>query len=518
MLIGILFTINLLAVGIVFFLRWRGWRTAYLWLILVFISLLDWFLLILIRVENFHPLVLDKWFSIGTTPIVLQFQITNQNWPVIFSILSVLPAFLLTGIARLDVRRDLRLWSSAIVVVMISFLAVTVSNLWTLLILWTAFDLFDVFFHLVILQSTERAELQRSLIVRFIGSLFLIYQTASLSQTAINPSLDSLSGSGSIIFIIAAFLHSGVLPIQRSEQIKTVPNSGRIIEGMLRLLIFVVSLSLLIYLPVPNLNFLFSLSISILLFVLLVRLGFSAVVNKEEFITGKSVFFMSVFLVFIFFQDGNPEFWLPALFMTGTFALFYSHRNPATVIFPLLMAVVVSGLPYSLDSFGGRGFLNDASLLSVIFSIIPLILYLSGFVRKSMAERNDFNSLESIYQLVFLSGLMIMILSGELIAFKFINGSRVELSLWWAGVIVVLFTSVLVFLTRQEIRVFPLKTRLNNSSIEMRILSLNWLFDLGQGLKNRLRNFVSGFSRLLEGSGGLLWALVFLVLILSILR
>jgi hypothetical protein len=110
------------------------------------------------------------------------------------------------------------------------------------------------------------------------------------------------------------------------------------------------------------------------------------------------------------------------------------------------------------------------------------------------------------------------VLSAGLISFKFIEVTQVEISLWWIGVFVVLIASILVFLSSRGNKIFYSASKIARSSAELQISTLQWLFDLTKVIENRLRNLISGFSRLLEGPGGILWALVFLVLILSILR
>jgi hypothetical protein len=51
----------------------------------------------------------------------------------------------------------------------------------------------------------------------------------------------------------------------------------------------------------------------------------------------------------------------------------------------------------------------------------------------------------------------------------------------------------------------------------MEFLSFQWFFNFVTFIENKGRGLINGFSGLMEGEGGILWALVFLVLIFSVL-
>ena len=52
-------------------------------------------------------------------------------------------------------------------------------------------------------------------------------------------------------------------------------------------------------------------------------------------------------------------------------------------------------------------------------------------------------------------------------------------------------------------------------SLLFQVLSFNWLSGLTSFVEEIFNRIVNGFSMLLEGTGGILWAIVLLILILS---
>lgn len=518
MLIGLLFLFNILAVGGAFFLRWRGWRTAHIWMVLVSISLIEWLMLILIRTENITALVYSDWFRIGDLPVGLQYQVTNGNWPIAFSILTTLPALLLTGIARLNVRKDLISWSCGVIFTGISFLTVIASDLWAVVIFWTVFDLLEIFYHLVIVPTADQISLQRSLVLRFFGSLLLIYNTALLSRSGINPLAANISGEQSVLFVLAAILHSGVLPFSLSVNIDQKSTTEKIINRLVKLLLLTTSFSILSFFNTPVVQFPVGLGLSVLIIFLLIQLGIQLNSGKIEEYNEKWQIFIAFFIVFLFYNLGNLGFWIASFFISSIFLILYTHRSKSSIVFPLITLLLISGLPYTLIAFGVRGFAETKNLILLIFSVVFLSLYLGGFVRTIKQERDEIEKMEPLFQIVYLFGLLVIVLSKGLIAFKYFGPPQDELSLWWLSVFTLLLTGMLHILsTKKNIRI-PFGLTMDQSAITTKILALDWLFTLGDAAAKRIRYLAVGFSNLLEGAGGLLWAIVLLVLILSILQ
>lgn len=518
MLIALIFLANLLVVGIAFFLRWQNWRTAHIWMILVFVSLVEWLLLILVRFENFSPLVLTDWMTIGDTPVSLLFQINSKNWPLAFSFITTIPALLLTGIARLDVRQDLKFWSAGILFLSIAFLSSLAADLWSVVILWTALDLLEVFLQLVIFNETNHTHLQRSLIVRFFGSLMLIFVTASHSTSSINPMLSGLSESGSILIFLAAILHSGILPLRQLKTTMHLTHNESIISDLVRLVILITSFSIFIYFPKPNFSFFTSIILQIVTYLLIVRIGLFEVTEIEKKSESYWQFFLAGFIIMLYLISANIKFWLPALFLPSIFLLVYSHRNRSTFFFPIIMALLVSGLPYTLISFGSRAFVFEEFRIIVLWMIPLQLIFLARFLKRSLNNQKEFSDIESIYQVVYLFGLLQLILASGVISIKFNEPFQREFNLWWFGVIVVILLAVILFLLRSRIFRNPFRSKLDLIEISQKVLSLDWISRFSGLVEKRLRNLAASFSNLFEGAGGFLWALVILILILTIIR
>lgn len=518
MLIALFFLVNLLVIGIVFFLRWRGWRTAHIWMILTFISIIEWLLLILIRIENFTPFVAAGWFSIGDTPVIRQLHIVEANWPLAFAFVSTIPTFLLTGIARLDVRRDLRYWSAGILYISIGFLAVLTADLWSVVIFWTALDLLEVFYQLVVFNEQEQGQFQRSLIIRFLGSLLLVFATASLSSSSINPSLGGLSGSGGALVFVAAFLHSGILPLKQTAATDHSPQSEWILKRLIKLVILMASFSILIYFPNAAFSFIVLAALKVSSFLLVFRIGLDGITRTEKVTESEWFLFLAGFIVFLYLNSANLEFWLPALYLPSAFLIVHTLRSRSTPLFPLLMILMVSGLPYTVNAVLSRAFLFEEFRLSILWIIPPWVFFLMHFYGKSVQREKELSDIESIYQIVYLLGLLQLILTTGVISVKYLVPAQSEFALWWIGVIVLSLLTGLIMLRKNGKLKLPFSSKTDSSGSAMSILSLDWIFSSGSGIERRLKTLAASLSNMFEGAGGFLWALVLLVMILTVLR
>ena len=231
MLIALLFFLCLLSSLAGFILKKRGVRTAYIWMLLVFISLIQWLLLLVIPQKNFSPWIFNNWFSFADTNISLKFALNPQNWILAISFLTFNLSFFLTGIARLDIRTDLNIWIFQLTLTAFSFLAVISADLWSVVLLWTAMDLLEFAFHKIILKDVGEKTYFRKLVVKFLGIMLLIWNIAFLSRSGFNPLLSGIvSTTNATSIFLAALMHSGIFPINEEIRNPSEEKSARLLR------------------------------------------------------------------------------------------------------------------------------------------------------------------------------------------------------------------------------------------------------------------------------------------------
>lgn len=521
MSIALLVLIYVFSIGLALFFRWRGIRTAYIWFLLVFLSIGEWLLLVLFPLESFKSLLLANWFGIGNIPINLEFVLTAENWPLLLAIQTCVISSLLTGIARLDIKRDLLFWIFQFLFGLFSWLVALAADLWSIIILWTALDLLEILFIRRNLETGKKGHIFYTVIFKFIGSLFLVLNTSLISMAGINPALSNLKSISQNFFLIAIIFHSGIFPYLSDEFFTPPVNSEGVVKFSIMLMNFIVSFSLIQYLPRPSFPMVFEISILLLLIFLIVFFGFQWA-SKKDSTWHNFMYLAGGFLLFLLFSENSQVlvFWLPALMLPAFQLIFYSHRSRSTIVFFYLMVVMVSGLPFTLTSFAARGFFTEnVRILEIMMLVFPA-LFFSGLFFRSNSDIKDFFQLDSAYQPVYLVGLTFPVLTAGFISVRYSGGFNEELKSWWAGILSLIFMVFLIYWVIKNEKGFSAGQ--TNSSVLLlfiqKIFSFEWLSRLLYEGEIRLSRIVIGFSGLLEGAGGILWALVFLLLILTILK
>jgi len=519
----IIFILCILSALVGYFLKIRGVRTAYIWMILVFISFMLWTALIIIPYNRFSPIIHNNWFRFGETRINLQFVINPQNWILVVSLFALNLSFLLTGISRLDIKNDLANWVFQLLLIAFSFLALISADLWSILLLWTAIDLLELGFHIMVLKDASEKIYFRRFIIKSIGSMVLIWNIASLSRSGFNPLINGIVSSipNTSIFL-AVLLHSGIFPFESESKNSSSVRSSDLLKKLFIIMNFIVSFSVITNLQTPELPFVFSLSISIIAYFLIIYFSLRwALLSGKDFSFQPLLFLESGVFIFLYFYGAAQYIiYILALLTISIFWLeLFSHRSKRLLIFPFIGTFLISGLPFSLTAFGTRGFIGYGVSLGLIVFLISQIFFMIGYIKRAFASNEKFSELDIWYQVAYLVGLFIPFISAVAIIILSKAAIDLELMNWWVGAIVALIAVVGYLLLKKSISISSSEKFFGqgNRIFILRLLSLEWLFNIFSFIEIKVRGFVDGLSELMEGEGGILWALVLLILIFSML-
>ena len=197
----------------------------------------------------------------------------------------------------------------------------------------------------------------------------------------------------------------------------------------------------------------------------------------------------------------------------------FSHRSKSLLIFPVISTFLITGLPLSLTAFGPRGFIGEGISVGLLVFLFSQILFIIGYIKYAFERNEKFYELERWYQVAYLVGLFLPLLSAAAIIFFMRTTIQVEFQNWWIGSVVVLLAVLgYLFSAKKSSHSNPEKFLPQARSIFiLRFMSFEWLFNTFSFIENKVKGFVNGFSGLMEGEGGIIWALVLLILIFSML-
>lgn len=506
-------------------LKWRGVRTAYIWMMLVFISFILWLLILVIKKDSFFPFIINNWFSFNNNNISLRFVVNDQNWILVISLLTINLTFFLTGIARLDVKSDLNNWVFQLILIAFSFLALLSADLWSVVLAWTVLDLLELAYNRLILKDIGGNYFFRKFIIKFLGSMVLIWNIAALSKSGINPLLSGIvSSSSSASIFLAAFMHSGILPFKNEITATSEKPNRDLLRSAFSLISFIVSFSLVLYLPLPKIPFLLSFSLSVFsYFLMLISWSYWAFINEEIGFSLKYLLMGETGVFIILYLSGAAQYLTFILALNALLVIWlvlFTHRAKNLKVFAVLGTFFISGLPFSLIAFGPRTFVGNEISLGMIILIISLTLFMIGFLRNAFAANEKFGELEVWYQAAYLAGLFIPFLSAAAIIFHSKPSFASEIQFWWIGVAVAVIALISYLLTgrKKDHNISLGNSFKSRVTWFWKFLSFEWLFKGLAFLEGKIKGSLNSFSGMIEGEGGILWAFVILLLILTLFR
>jgi hypothetical protein len=177
----------------------------------------------------------------------------------------------------------------------------------------------------------------------------------------------------------------------------------------------------------------------------------------------------------------------------------------------VLAAFALSALPFSPTIYGAGVFVPFH--VFTVFLILAQIVLLLGFVRHMLRVTDSLMGVERWVLLIYPLGLALLPFT-QLLAGSFLMpdlGIPIQAPVW-PGVVVVGISIVLGVISRRGLTI-P-ENLLNTLD---RIFSLRWLFDVLWWLFDALGRVVGFITALLEGEGGILWALLLVVVLISLI-
>jgi len=521
MLIAIIFLFLILSCAAAFVMKKRGARRPMVWLATAAASLFIWLLVMFIPRNQTIALNWQNWFFASGTHIGLYFQIEVRNWGIIAALTTIHVAFLFTSASKEDFGRDYILWIAETAAIALTFAVLCAADLWSLIICWTAMDIGIWFYQLFLRKKFESDRLVRAFMFRFSGSLLLIFATARIAGGGHSLLLKDIPASSSALIFLAALLHSGIFPLPLPEDEHN--SHAAVLDFLTFLLPSISSLFLVTLLPNHQISFLLGIILgagALIGLVLLVFISGKAVSETKAVYNLVVSFVLFITYRFITKTISGLQGWFILILVFCAWLLLHERRGKNTILFPVLVMIFFSGLPFSLMSYGNSGILMSGFGIPALVSFGMHLFLLLIFARFISREKADFNDLGTTSQFTYSVALFITISGLVLIEFHTLAASEVELTDAWAGMLIAILTLGFHLWLGNRSRALPAENQLERIDTNQitRMLSFDWLFNWTRTIMNWTRPLVAGFSLLLEGEGGVLWSIVFLALLVTLIQ
>lgn len=502
------------AVGVTV-LRFVPRGTGFSWLFSVFCSLAAW--IVFLFSKAFLPYMYsgNLYSDIAINIHFPAFQVDLIIWPMIVGILAVVVGAIISSAARIGFDANSVEWAGILLFGAIGFASCASQNVLTGVIFLSLFDFFD-FFIIITSRKQEKGN-YLYLFWRLISLLFLfaVFSWSNLDEQSVND-WETLQSIPSQLALIAFIIRMGVSPSKSLIGIPVSVSTG--LDTARHLIGFIISAAIVIQLPA----FVGSeIALAILLVYLLVSLVVSLMRLKPEKTSSNPFLWQSICGALICAQYLYGFSASAIMLLIAFIPILFIYRQPFRsgkfyLVIGLLAILGFSGLPFTPNNSGLNGFRTSGAVSGVFFivSLIPMFFHML----KTVFSENFPDTVVERWALTIAPlGSIILIISTWAVYF-----------LWQPDAVKILFSVQSILMTLGGTGIF-VADRLK-------------LFNLEPGLgkyKDFNKNYLSGLTlkfrqvkmpslsviekvyrfiiNLFESDGGILWAILCLVLIITII-
>jgi hypothetical protein len=486
---------------------------SYFWLLAVTGALIVWPIALIMGFRLPNTMLLVEWKPVTLFPASPSLLVDHASWPFLFALVSLTLAIILTAAARLQSNYWMT-WSNTLLLAGLGILAVISGNLLTLLLAWAIIDLVELVILLVqVKRSSDRERVVVSFSMRVAGIILLLW--AWVVGTPGDPfSFTAIPTGASTYIILACILRLGIVPVHLP-----LAHGPPLLRGFGSMLRFAPAASSLMLLTrVAPVGVAQQAQIYLLILAGLAAFyGALGWLTAQDELKGRPFWVtgMSALAVASAVR-GLPEAsqaWGLACILPGSLLFLSSARYRGLLIIFLLGGLGITTLPYTPAWDGAYLYTAPADIFLIIF-LVGHALLLSGYLRHSLGESTDLSHSEQWVRVLYPIGLGLLPLSHLWIAWRtpLPAASTGIYAEWWAGALIIGLTALIVFLGQKEIHLPAIIVPLWN-----RLFSLGWIANLAWGIYRSIQRFVSTMTKIAEGEGGMLWAMVLLVILLSLL-
>ncbi|GAB4545056.1 MAG: hypothetical protein Fur002_18860 [Anaerolineales bacterium] len=478
-----------------------AWLAAVGGAALAFFSALAWL------PQTPFELVLPVWKSQAVFSTPISFRADDISFPFALSLAGLTLAVLLTAVAR-AAQTNWLTWAGSLALGGLGILAVSANNPLTLLLIWSALDTTEA---LAQMRSARGAADSERIVIGFftkmLGSGLLLWaNTVSWSRIQ-TFNFDAMSPSASVYLILAAGLRLGVLPLHLPYT-----NARRGIGTSFRLVSAASSVILLARVSAQSLiSPAATLALQGLAIVAALYSAWMWLRAPNE-LDGRPHWVIGIAaLATLSTLSGNPlgaAAWGIALILAGG-SLFLSSLRQTRVNRALLLgAWSVSSLPFSLT---GAAWLSPLNFFAPLAAMAQAALA-AGFIRHALraTQKDALDEQPAWMQTVYLSGVTLLLAMQAYFSLSGWGGAR-QIGAWAQALMVVFFAAALVWAASRW-RIFnPARAHWVGAASS----SVNRIYQALWGLYRLLERFSQIIADLLERESGMMWTLLFLILLLA---
>ena len=496
-------------------LFWVRPTVRYPWLIAVGGALGSWLSVLTWQFRLPVTFQFPRWEPTNLFLESLSFTADTLTWLFAFSVITLIVAVILTASARENFPAPIP-WAATLVLGGLGLLAVLSDNPLSLLMIWSAIDLVELVAQLRSVDGPQPSEKVVTAFATRVAGSGVVLWASMVSISAGSPmNFQDAPPQVGLYLLLAAGLRLGVLPLHMPYASESAIRRG--FGTTLRLVSAASSLVLLARIPTASVISAFTPYLLLLTALAAIYGGWMWLRAPDE-LTARPYWLIGLAaLAMASALRGNPvgaAAWSCALLLSGG-ALFLSSANHVWLNRALWIGMWgISSLPFSITATGW-GSAMPSFWPVWPFLLIAQALLLAGYLRHAMRPtlRINFEMLDRATQYVYPLGIGILLTTLFILGLWGWQGA-LRIGTWLPALLGAFLGGLTIWLAPRLRILTPLRAhwvRANATSW------IDWGFRGLWGLYRQVGRLSNAFSTILEGDGGFMWTLLFMVLFISLL-
>ena len=516
--------INLVSAVIIFTLSKIKMNIGRVWLIAAILSILNWGFIFGVRWLIPLRFEIVEWFPIGEIfQRAIVFQVDSISWPLLFALCAVQTTVIITDSSRLNEIPSPNIWTGVFLVYSVGFLAVLSNSIITFFLLWALVDLIELIVLIRTVSTTEQTkEVAISFAVKILGIFLLILGFLVSFNKGLPLGINQITNEVGIYILLAVGLRLGVIPfnlpfVSGSPVRRWMGNGIRMIS---------VSTSIIVLLRLPIASFEES-TLNLLLTLTSLGILFGAIMwysSKDE-LEGRPYWIITLAGLSIFSSVQGVQFaalsWSLVLILCGSVLFLYSARGRIFTIIPLIAVIGISGLPFTPAAAGWQGIVVEGNIIHNLIKILSVSFIILGFMKHLNYTTTLLSEKEKWIWITYPIGLILLIITHWLIVLfsdlKFFVPGDILVSTIAFLIPIVIYFLITKFIKATEYVQYFQNILTPFGKIFTNFLSLRWLYKILWTILGFIQRIVNIFANLLEGQGGIVWVIVFLIMIITLI-
>lgn len=521
----------LLAAALVMTLQQRS-RLNYgtSWLVAAIASISAWLAVLVMRLRLPTTLKVYTWENADTHLLgYFSFLLDYNSWPYVLALVTITLAVVLTSSARTRYDSTPQSWAASLTITALGLIALQSGSSLTLMASWALVDLLELIYLLRLEESSQFTfRILTSYAVRMASILLILLGTIMGWQTFPGFDMTQIPQSAGFIFLLAAGFRLGVFPL--NLPILQEPGLRRGAGNVLRLAPVASSLILLARLPENIIPAGLQGWTGLFYGLLAVAALYAAFrwLSVADEIEGRPFWIIAwASLATVSVLNGEPQAslaWGLALLLPGSLFFLYYPRVQRINFLLLFGLIGLIGLPYTPLASGWVGLIGDGFTFWTFLYIFAHSMMILGTINHMLQPGGETGALETWARITYPLGFIIIIQAILTLGLVGWPGSLTP-GVWWLPAISLgMVISVLVLIRRYGIEppYLQLPASSGLSKVLNRILPrlepifrLEWIYRVFLWFYTLIGKLLGFFSVILEGQGGILWAILLLVLLIA---